>query len=174
MLGVDLIYVNETLCNMVMIQYKMLEEEKGKSNSHGWIFRPDKQTKDEICRMKLPKFEASIDDYRLNRNPFYFKFVKRKVVGSHQAFLVSLGHLNQILKSPKVKGPKGGIRISYDTLDGTYLREADIVSLIRSGYIGTHRIESAALKTIISEASKGNKAIVLAWQRKIQQGGEES
>lgn len=174
MLGVDLIYVNETLGNIVMIQYKMLEDEKGKNDSHGWVFRPDKQTRNEIGRMKLPEVETGIDDYRLNRNPFYFKFVKRKIDGSHKAFLISLGHLNQILNSPKAIGPKGGIRLSYDTLDGTYLRETDIISLIRSAYIGTHRVESNALKTIISKASKGNKAIVLAWQRKIQEGDEES
>lgn len=172
MLGVDLIYINETRGNIVMIQYKMLEEAKGESENKGWIFRPNDQLKDEIDRMKLPEFREEILDYRLNRNPFYFKFVKRKVIeDSHQSFLVSLDHLNKILASPKAKGTRGGIRLSYDTLDGTYLRETDIVSLIRSGYIGTHQAESQALRTIISEVSKGNKAIVLAWQRKIQQEG---
>lgn len=175
MLGVDLIYVNETRGNIVMIQYKMLEEEKGKSSSPDWVFRPDQQTKDEIGRMNMPESKSECDDYRLNRNPFYFKFVKRKIdVGSHKSFLISLEHLNLVVKSPKAKGPRGGIRLSYDALDGTYLRETDIISLIRSGYIGTHRVESDALKTIIAEVSKGDKAIVLAWQRKIQQRNQES
>lgn len=175
MLGVDLIYVNETRGNIVMVQYKMLEEQKGESNRPDWIFRLDQQTNEEISRMIMPECETESDDYRLNRNPFYFKFVKRKIdKGSHKSFLVSLGHLNQILKSPKAKGPRGGIRLSYDALDGTYLRETDIISLIRSGYIGTHRVESDALKTIIAEVSKGDKAMVLAWQRKIQQQDQKA
>ena len=104
----------------------------------------------------------------MNRSPFFFKFVKRKIVDdSHQSFLVSLDHLNQILASPEAKGSKDGIRLSYDTLGGTYLREADMISLIRSGYGGTDRAETEALTAIFSEVAKGNKALVLAWQTKI-------
>jgi len=171
MLGVDLIYINDTLGNIIMIQYKMLEEEhQGGDKGSDWVFRPDKQVETEISRMNLLMPELTTEDYRLNKNPFYFKFVKRKVKGnSPQSFLMSLEHLNQFRQSPAAKGPKGGIRISYDTLHGTYLRASDIISLIRSGYIGTHRSESKLLKPIISQVSKGNKALVLAWQKRIQQ-----
>ena len=173
MLGVDLIYINETRGNIVMLQYKMLEEDMQESGSHDWLFRPDKQMRDEIDRMRLPVFETSLTDYRLNRNPFFFKFVKRKIVDdSHQSFLVSLDHLNQILAAPEAKGPKGGVRLSYEALEGTYLREADMLGLIRSGYIGTHRVETEALATIIHETAKGNNAVVLAWQQKIKGGTE--
>lgn len=168
MLGVDLIYINETRSNVVMIQYKMLEEDK---KAHGdWHFRPNKQLRDEIARMKIPAIQVATSDYRLNRNPFFFKFVKRKIVDdSHQSFLVSLDHLNHIITSPTAKGPKGGVRMSYDALDGTYLREADMVGLIRSGYVGTHGAETTALATIIDAVAKGNKAVVLAWQKKVRE-----
>lgn len=170
MLGVDLIYINETRGNIVMLQYKMLEEDKQDNDNRNWLFRPDRQLRDEIARMRLPDFDGSLSDYRLNRNPFFFKFVKRKIVDdTHQSFLVSLDHLNQILAAPEAKGPKGGVRLSYEALDGTYLREADMLGLIRSGYIGTHKAETEALATIIQEAAKGNKAVVLAWQQKIQE-----
>ena len=165
MLGVDLIYINETRGNIVMIQYKMLEENKENDEIRDWIFRPDQQLRDEIARMQLPDFEGSLSDYRLSRNPFYFKFVKRKIVDDKpKSFLVSLDHLNQILASPEAEGPRGGIRLSYEALDGTYLRKADMLGLIRSGYIGTHKAETAVLATIIQDAAKGNKAVVLAWQ----------
>ena len=59
--------------------------------------------------------------------------------------------------------------MSYDALDGTYLREADMIGLIRSGYVGTHSAETTALATILDAVAKGNKALVLAWQRKIQE-----
>lgn len=121
--------------------------------------------------MQIPNFRETLADYRLSHNPFFFKFVKRKIVDeSHQSFFVSLDHLKLILTSSHAKGPKGGIRLSYDALDGTYLREAGMISLIRSGYVGTHRAETEALITIISEVAKGNKALVLAWQKKVRNG----
>lgn len=168
MLGVDLIYINETRGNTVMVQYKMLEEVKSKNGNMDWRYRPDKQLRDEILRMQLPPFNKKHTDYRMSRNPFFFKFVKRNVVAdSHQSFLVSLDHLNQILAAPESKGSKGGIRLSYEALDGTYLREADMISLIRSGYVGTHRAETKALAAIISAVAKGDNAVVLAWQSRI-------
>lgn len=168
MLGVDLIYVNETRGNIIMVQYKMLEEYKKKDGAYDWIFRPDKQLHDEIKRMQLPTLKDELEDYRLNRNPFFFKFVRRKGEnGSAKSLLISLDHFNHILQKPDSKGPKGGIRITYDTLNGTYLREQDFFSLIRSGYVGTHRSETNALSPILKEVSKGNKAIVLAWQKTI-------
>lgn len=173
MLGVDLIYINETRGNIVMVQYKMLEEDKQEGGASNWLFRPDKQLREEMARMQLPDFEGSLTDYRLSRNPFFFKFVKRKIVDdSHQSFLVSLDHLNQILAAPEAKGPKGGIRLSYEALDGTYLRETDMLGLIRCGYVGTHRAETEALATIIADVAKGNKAVVLAWQQKVQNTGD--
>ncbi len=167
MFGVDLIYINETRGNIVMIQYKMLEEYQQKSGSSDWLLRPNKQLRDEITRMQLPLFTDPLTDYRLNRNPFFFKFVKRKAVNdSHQSFLLSLDHVNQILAAPESKGVRGGTRISYKGLNGIYLREADMLGLIRSGYIGTHRAETDALATIIDRASRGDKAVVLGWQHK--------
>jgi len=59
--------------------------------------------------------------------------------------------------------------MSYEALDGTYLREADITGLIRSGYVGTHGAETTALATIIDAVANGNMALVLAWQRKAQE-----
>lgn len=164
MLGVDLIYVHETRGNIVMIQYKMLEAD----DTEEWVFRPNSQCFDEISRMQLPRIQAAITDYRLHRSPFYFKFVKRKgVTGSPQSFLISLDHFQQLLNSQASRGPKGGVRISYKALDGTYLRQADILSLIRSGYIGTHRVETDSLRLIIEEVANGNRAVVIAWQRTI-------
>ena len=173
MLGVDLIYINETKGNIVMVQYKMLEEYQQDANHKDWLFRPDQQFHAEIARMRLPDSEGSPCDYRLNRNPFFFKFVKRKAVtDTHQSFFVSLDHLNQILAAPTAKGPKDGVRLSYNTLDGIYLREADMRGLIRSGYIGTHRAETDALAILIEEVAKGNKAVVMAWQQKFQEDAQ--
>jgi hypothetical protein len=73
----------------------------------------------------------------------------------------------QIRSSPNYKGPRGGIRLSYESLEGIYLRQADIIGLIRSGYIGTHREETEALSVIIESIAKGNRDLVIAWQQII-------
>lgn len=44
-----------------------------------------------------------------------------------------------------------------------------MLGLIRSGYIGTHQGETDALKTIIQKVAEGNKALVFAWQQKLQE-----
>jgi hypothetical protein len=65
-------------------------------------------------------------------------------------------------------GPNGGVRVSFDSLAGVYLRDTDLLGLIRSGYVGTHRIETNALRPIIQAVSEGKRALVLAWQKKIK------
>lgn len=170
MLGVDLIYINEPCRNIVMIQYKMLEKVAG---GRDWQFRPDTQLQQEISRMQLPDIKAPLNDYRLHSNPFFLKFVKREITDkTPQSFFLSLDHLCHILASPHARGPRGGLLLSYTSLGGIYLRESDMIGLIRSGYIGTHSHETAALTTIIHEAARGNKAIVLAWQKKFQKFSE--
>lgn len=167
MFGVDLIYINTIRKCVVMVQYKMLErksqDDKGNKD---WIYRPDKQFYDEKNRMVLLLSSVKSMDFRLNPNPFYFKFVSRtQGNGSPEGFILHLKHLDSLLESPEVKGPKDGIRISYNILNGRYLRESDFLGLIRSGYIGTHSEDSDNLVALIRSVSEGNKAIVLAWQR---------
>jgi len=170
MLGVDLIYVNSLIGNTVMVQYKMLSAAKSSSTEKTeWIYRPDEQFDIEVQRMQLPRLDGEREGYRLHGNPFFFKFVKRKGDGeSHKSFIVSLEHLRILLGSPKCKGPKGGLRIGFDSLDGVYLRETEFLGLIKCGYIGLHRDETTALAPIINEVADGNRALVLAWQQRIE------
>jgi len=165
MLGVDLIYINDVLGNSVMIQYKMLEYAPNRTKSN-WIFRPDEQFSLEHERMHIPAIQDAKDDFRLNNSPFFFQFVKRRSGAVEpQSFIVSKDHLTTLLSSDSGRGPKGGVRISYEALKGSYLRRSDLIALIRSGYIGTHRVETTALRTLIEAAASGNRGVVLAWQR---------
>jgi hypothetical protein len=157
MLGVDLIYMNQRSGNVVMVQYKMLEPYKDRTGNKDWIVRYDDQFKKEIDRMALPDFRDSIDDYRIHRSPFFIKFIRRFRDGeNHNSFVVALDHFYHLITSSKSRGPQGGFRISYDSLEGVYLRDTDLLGLIRSGYIGTHRNETKALITIISKVAEGS------------------
>lgn len=94
MLGVDLIYFNESVGNIVMLQYKMLEPERAADlGGTDWIYRPDAQLESELSRMRLPPIDEECDDYRLHPNPFFFKFVRRKGDGdTHTSSIISLDH----------------------------------------------------------------------------------
>lgn len=164
MLGVDLIYINETMNSVVMIQYKMLEREYG-----DWIFRPDLQMTKEISRMKLPDSSGNNEGYRLNSNPFFFKFIKREAEGLGSSFVISLDHYQHYVSTENAKGPRGGERIGFETLKRNYLTSSDIINLIRSGYVGTHVQETKAIKIIVDEVAKGNKEVIIAWEDKVEQ-----
>ena len=49
--GVDLIYINLTKQNVVMLQYKMLEPSSKTDDQTDWVYRPDGQLDVEIARM---------------------------------------------------------------------------------------------------------------------------
>lgn len=171
MLGVDLVYVNEVQGSIVMVQYKVLERTRETVDRKAdWYFRPDPQFHDEIGRMRLPEMKQAPKDYRLHRDPFFFKFVRRKQLPtpSDSSLVLSLAHVQHVLASPAHLGPRGGVRFSYEALQGQYLRESDFIGLVRSGYIGTHRIESDWLKIVLEKISGQKRGLVLGWQRRIQ------
>ena len=120
--------------------------------------------------MVLPRGNREADRYRLNDTPFYFKFVKRKKGESGATcFVVSNDDLERILSSPVGRGPRGGVRVSFEALKGTYFRQSDLVPLVRSGYIGIFRSTTEALRVVIESVAQWNRAQAFAWQRKVTQ-----
>ena len=75
-----------------------------------------------------------------------------------------IDHFEVLQRDPKFEGPRGGFRISYDTLDGRYLRQNPFFDLIRSGYIGAHADTTAALKTLVDSTLNNSRAVVAAIQ----------
>jgi hypothetical protein len=170
-LGVDLIYHNVPRRSLVMVQYKMLDPAPGHGLGSGpdWIYRPDKNLKKEINRMKafVEKIPASRNDYRLNPHMFYLKFVRRDKIGSRAAITLPLEHFEKI---PKVKGPRGARRVSYRALNGAYLRDEAFFGLIRAGYIGCYSTTTAVLLPLIEALILGNRAVVIAIQNALPRG----
>jgi hypothetical protein len=160
--GVDLVYVNLTMNNMVMLQYKMLDSE-----SEDWVYRLDQQLDIEIKRMNnfRGRSNPDLNEYRINPLAFFFKFVKR--VPSYDGdIIISLDHFEKMKEESALVGPKNGLRLSYRELNGYYLRQTSFIELIRYGYIGTYSKDTANFKALITEILNGNKAVVAAIQRK--------
>jgi hypothetical protein len=163
--GVDLIYLNATRQNIVMLQYKMLDPLLADRETD-WIYRPDGQLDDEIRRMR--KFavaqQRGAHGYRLNPAIFYLKFVKRDGMIRNGGILMPIDHFEQLCNDPACRGPKGGLRISYDALGGRYMHQGPFLDLISSGYIGAHAETTQHLKTLIDAVLADDRAVVAAIQ----------
>jgi hypothetical protein len=164
--GVDLIYFNVTRQNIVMVQYKMLEPHTPKDGDKDWVYRPDSKLDDEIARMK--KFSMAHPpkpyEYRLNSQPYYLKFVKRDGALSNAGIVMPIDHFERLRADPSCKGPRGAVRVSFETLAGRYLRQGPFLDLIRAGYVGATTETTANLKALIKAVVKGDKAVVGAIQ----------
>lgn len=190
LLGVDLIYLNEQRGSLVMVQYKMMESTKVVESGHErhggavdgddgfseigqvelkeWVTAIDAQFKEEMERMT--RFEKDLTPegaYRLNPGAFYFKLVRRNAATNSPTLVLSLGHLDKLLKDGDTSGPRGGLRISYEALGGHYLRGEGFIELIRSGYIGTRDATTAHLRTLIDETLNNHRGVVAAIQSAI-------
>ena len=166
--GVDLIYLNLTRQNIVMLQYKMLERNKT-LDGRDWIYRPDDQLDSEIERMRRfrRQFSPNSFEYRLNPEVFYLKFVKRDSDSKNASITMPVDHFERLRKDPTYRGPRGGFRISFNSLAGRYLRQNAFLNLIHSGYIGAHSDTTEYLSTLVEAVVQRGKAAVAAIQEKV-------
>lgn len=177
--GADLVYINNDLRNAVLVQYKMLEMEEcefDEDDDREWIYRPDKQFRAEVKRMRQFQLRSPTGaDYRLNHNPFYFKFVRRIERDLRNAgMILSLDHLKSVLSMKASRGKKGGIRLSYNMLGGRYLRKGDLVGLISSGYIGMTENDSQAIAELIRRSLEASdRTSLIAYQQPVSIDDDE-
>jgi hypothetical protein len=103
-------------------------------------------------------------EYRLNPAVFYLKFVKRDGNIGRGSIITPIDHFEQLRNDPSCRGPKGGLRISYDALDGRYMRQSAFLDLIRSGYIGAHAETTQHIENLIKAILAKDRAVVAAVQ----------
>ncbi|HBV96181.1 MAG: hypothetical protein JL50_06205 [Peptococcaceae bacterium BICA1-7] len=168
-LGVDLIYLNVTRQNIVMLQYKMLEPQRDGLDTTDWIYRPDAKLEEELGRMRkfIKDQSPGLHEYRFNPGVFYLKFVKRNGLIRNGGIITPIDHFEKIRTDPAFRGPKKGLRVSYKSLSGHYLRESAFLDLVKSGYIGGYAETTAYLKTLVDAVLKNGRAVVAAIQQSI-------
>ncbi|MDV3350334.1 hypothetical protein QGP82_16635 [Leptothoe sp. LEGE 181152] len=172
-LGVDLIYINQSLSNVVMVQYKMLDRE-GTGENTRWVYRPDNQLTKELDRMKAlatKRPQSSAGSYRLNPQAFYIKLIKRDSNQAGTSVTVPLDHFELMMTSPDHRGLRGGILIDYKALEGRYLRSASFIDLVQCGYIGSHDEEINGWNSLVEILLDGNRAVVTAIQNELHSQG---
>lgn len=162
--GVDLIYLNVSRQNIVMLQYKMLEPWRKHGADFDWIYRPDDKLDKEIRRMRRydTHHPPGPYEYRLNPTVFYLKFVKRDGAIRSGGIVVPLDHFDKLRADPACRGPKNALRVSYESLSGRYLRQNAFLDLVRSGYIGAHAEMTEHMKTLVNGVLKNHRSVVAA------------
>jgi hypothetical protein len=168
-LGVDLIYLNAVKQNVVMVQYKMLEADR-RNDVTDWLYRPDGQLQKELARMKLfsQTHAPGPLEYRINSQVYYLRFVRRDATLGQSAVTMPVDHFEILRDDPACQGPKGAFRISYDTLDGRYLRQEGFLNLVQSGYIGAYAKTTSDLKKLIAATLSNDRAVVAAVQSALE------
>jgi hypothetical protein len=172
--GTDLIYFNETYQSFVMVQYKAMERADRKSGIPLYLYRlPDAQLKEEIDRMDavLGTLQAcapntDIGGFRLTENPFFLKLCPRLVfnpddVGLVPGMYLPLDYWKLLENDPGIKGPKGGLRITYDNAK-RHFDNTSFTTVVSKAWVGTTPSQSQVLQDVIRATLETGKAVAIA------------
>lgn len=172
--GTDLIYFNETYQSFVMVQYKAMERTERKSGVPLYLYRlPDTQLKEEIDRMdvvlgtlKACAPNTDIGGFRLTENPFFLKLCPRLVfnpddVGLVPGMYLPLDYWKLLENDPGIKGPKGGLRITYDNAK-RHFDNTSFTTVVSKAWLGTTPSQSMVLQEVIRTVLETGKAVAIA------------
>ena len=174
--GTDLIYFNKTYQSFVMVQYKAMERAKRQNDSP--LYRlPDPQLKKEIDRMdellgalKTCAPNTDIGGFRLTENPFFLKLCPRLIfnpddVGLVPGMYLPLDYWKLLENDPGIKGPKGGLRITYDNAK-RYFNNTSFITVVSQAWVGTTPNQLQVLQDVIQTILETGKAIAIAIKSK--------
>lgn len=164
--GVDLIYLNLFHRSAVLVQYKMLEPQGSGDGPTDWVYREDKHLQKQLMTMRLfHPSHGTPDGFRLSREAFYFKFVRRREAETATNVLLPLGHFEEILQDNTFRTARGNVRVGYKGLEGRYMRQTAFIDLLQAGYIGSDASTTEHLRKLIDSVLFGNESLVVAVQR---------
>ncbi len=177
--GVDLVYVNETLKATVFIQYKMFRGTEGEEG-----YRPEKNLTNEIERMDAlaaslskAEYDESCEGYRFGSDPFFLKFCKKLLThedSSHvPGMYVPLSFWKRLIKSPAARGKKQGTVVYPDTFKRRYFTPTHFIDMVARGWIGTTGVQTDLIMPYLIAAIEGKKTVVLAMQSSVPPPGED-
>jgi hypothetical protein len=180
--GTDLIYFNETYQSFVMVQYKAMERADRKNGIPLYLYRlPDAQLKEEIDRMdavlgtlKACAPNTDIGGFRLTENPFFLKLCPRLVfnpddVGLVPGMYLPLDYWKLLESDPGIKGPKGGLRITYDNAK-RHFDNTSFTTVVSKAWVGTTPSQSQVLQDVIRATLETGKAVAIAIKPKKSSG----
>ena len=167
-LGVDLVYVNETMKSVVFVQYKMFAGVDGEDG-----YRPNDQLAIEIARMNVAgatlvgvAADESCDGYRFGSDPFFLKFCSKLLshdTGSHvPGIYVPVSYWTRLIKAVTGKGKKGGTVVHVETFGKRYFTPTHFIDMVTRGWAGTSALQTDVLAPYLKDMLAGKKGVVLA------------
>jgi hypothetical protein len=168
-LGVDLVYYNHEFDAYVLVQYKRMLP---RFNANGYEFRPDDQTRREIDRMRRivasPDAPSSIELFRLDPNGVYLKLCPSTTTEAFSDELIKgmylpLAYWDALVDSPNVRGPRGGVAVTYDNV-GRYMNNTTFIELVGASWIGSRGVSSKQIADVIRD-SLASRSVILAEAR---------
>jgi len=140
--GVDLIYHIDTYDSLVMLQYKRMTD---------GAYRPDRRCHDQNDRMSriyeamqtAPPGPSDEPDFRLSKNPFYFKVCDGRIPLEFNELLIEgmyfpQEHWRHVLGPHGGDAPKYGRSVSRKTAP-RWLSNTEFVDIAKKGWIGSDR-----------------------------------
>ena len=166
-LGIDLIYINETLKSVVFVQYKVM---KGADGEEG--YRPDRQLQSELKRMdELAALlssaapDASCDGYRLGDDAFFLKFCKgvleHNEAGMVPGYYLPVGYWKRLVADPRIRGPRNGVKVTPANIP-RYFTATDFKELVTRAWIGTSALQADIIVPLIKKIWRSKRTVALA------------
>ena len=171
-LGIDLIIYNTCYENFLLLQYKRMEK-----MNRDWLYGVPESSDIYGQLGRMQAFMRKVDEsqapasptmwsYRLNDDPFYFKFCEQFRPDARDTSLVPgitlpASHLHEFLGLPEALGKYGGVSVGYHNCP-RYLTNTDFIQLARSGWIGAGQRSVALMKEVLEANEKGGRKAMLA------------
>ncbi len=170
-LGVDLIIYSTAFENFLLLQYKRMSK-----RNNGWVYQisPSSNLYNQLSSMtsfrsavaSQPSSPPTLWSYRLNDNPFYFKFCEQFRPDARDDSLIHgitmcEAHLREFLDLPESRGPKGGLSVGYHNCP-RYLNNTEFIQLSRVGWIGAGMQALSLLQKVLKANRKGGRAAMFA------------
>jgi hypothetical protein len=170
-LGIDLIIYNTCYENFLLVQYKRME--KG-PDGWGYNIHPSSNIYSQLKSMDsfraalaaVPPASPNLWSYRLNEEPFYYKFCEQFRPDARDESLVPgitmcEPHLREFLSLPEAKGRGGGVFVGYENCP-RYLNNTEFVQLARVGWIGAGSQAIELIKKLLMANRKGGRRAMLS------------
>ncbi len=142
-------------------------------DSTKWIYPVDSKMLEQLDIMGkvrraikgYPSSPPTLNSFRLNTDPFFFKFCERTRPDARDESLVrgitmSGLHLDEFLALPEAKGRNAGRLVGYDNCP-RYFNNTEFISLAQGGWIGCQLPGSELIRNVL-EAREQGKAHMLA------------
>lgn len=167
--GADLIYYSHDWSAYVLVQYKRMEHEVGR----GWSLRPTRAGRlpEELERLKsLPRAGGAAAEaaaFRLSDEAAYLKLCRQLHLGAGQGRLADgiylpVSFYELLIASPETLGPRGGRRLSLDSLNERWLTNGSFVEMVGRGFIGSRETDTDVITEQIQKALRDGRSVTLA------------